>query len=163
VHNSTQPVRAAWCVIPLLALPVLEMLITTVRRVVHGRSPWLSAPDNLTYTLARGRFGPNGAVVVQAGAQLLLLTAAVLVFDGRLTAPAAMAVVAFELVAFALLTRGADVHGSVVRWTRRARTLAFVTVFGIAALAGAGVLTVVRAYRAASAGASSLELATKRL
>jgi UDP-N-acetylmuramyl pentapeptide phosphotransferase/UDP-N-acetylglucosamine-1-phosphate transferase len=163
VHTSTQPVRAAWCVIPLLALPVLEMLITTLRRVVHGRSAWLSAPDNLTYTLARRGFGSTGAVVVQIIAQLLLVTAAVLVFVGRLTAPAALAVVAFELVAFALATRRADVHGSEVRWTRRARMFAFATAFGVAALAGAGTLTVVRAYRAASDGAASLDLATKRL
>jgi UDP-N-acetylmuramyl pentapeptide phosphotransferase/UDP-N-acetylglucosamine-1-phosphate transferase len=163
VHNSARPVHATWCVIPLLALPVLEMFITTMRRVVHGRPCWMSAPDNLTYALARRGFGTTGAFRVQTVAQLMLLGAAVAAFDGRLPAPIATGVVAVELVAFAVGTRAADVHGSEVRWTRRARVLGFVVVFGAAVVVGAGALTVVRAYHAATDGAASLDQATRRL
>jgi UDP-N-acetylmuramyl pentapeptide phosphotransferase/UDP-N-acetylglucosamine-1-phosphate transferase len=163
VHGSSQPVRATWCVIPLLALPALEMVITSLRRVVHGRPCWLSAPDNLTYSLARRGFGTNGAFLVQTFAQFLLLAVAVAVFDGRVSAPVAAAVVAAELAGFAVVTRGADVHGSAVRWTRRARVVGFVVVFGVAGLLAAGAVTVVRAYRDASDGASTLDLATRRL
>jgi UDP-N-acetylmuramyl pentapeptide phosphotransferase/UDP-N-acetylglucosamine-1-phosphate transferase len=163
VHNSARPVHATWCVIPLLALPVLEMFVTTTRRVAHGRPCWMSAPDNLTYALARRGFGSTGAFVVQAIAQLLLLGAAVAVFEGRLAAPVAVALVAVELVAFALATRGADVHDSEVRWTRRARVVGFLALFGVVTVLGAGAVTVVRAYHAATDGAASLDRATRRL
>jgi UDP-N-acetylmuramyl pentapeptide phosphotransferase/UDP-N-acetylglucosamine-1-phosphate transferase len=163
VHDSVRPVHAAWCVIPLLALPVLEMVITTSRRVVHGRHGWMSAPDNLTYALARRGTGTNGAFVIQAVAQLLLLGIVVAVLDGRVAAPVAAGLVAVELVGFAVATRGADVHGAEVRWTRRARVFGVVAVVGVTLLVGAGALTVVRAYRSATAGASSLDRATKRL
>src|SRR6516164_7246199 len=93
----------------------------------------------------------------------MLLGAAVAAFDGRLPAPIATGVVAVELVAFAVGTRAADVHGSEVRWTRRARVLGFVVVFGAAVVVGAGALTVVRAYHAATDGAASLDQATRRL
>jgi len=163
VHTAAQPVHTAWSVIPLLALPVLEMFVTTTRRAVHGRPCWLSAPANLPYALARRGFGTNGAFVVQAAAQGLLVVAAVLTFDRGLAAPVAMAVVAVELVVFAAATRGADVHGSEVRWTRAARTCGFVLLFGLAVVVGAGTLTVVRAYRAATDGAAAVDRATRQL
>jgi UDP-N-acetylmuramyl pentapeptide phosphotransferase/UDP-N-acetylglucosamine-1-phosphate transferase len=163
VHTSAQPVRATWLVIPLLALPVLEMFVTTTRRVVHGRPGWMSAPDNLTFALARRGFGTSGAFVVQVVAQLLLLGVALAVFDGKLPAPMAVAVVAVELIGFAAATRAADVHGSDARWTRSARVLGFVVVFGIIVASAAGALTVGRAYHAASDGAASLDRATRRL
>jgi UDP-N-acetylmuramyl pentapeptide phosphotransferase/UDP-N-acetylglucosamine-1-phosphate transferase len=163
VHTTAQPIHATWIAITLLALPVLEIVITSTRRIAHGRRLTTSAPDNLSYALARRGIGMHGALLVHALAQMLLLVAAVLVFKRTLAAPLAVALVATELVLLAAATRGADVHGLEVHWTRRARNFAFVALVGTAIVVGVGTLAIVRAYRAASAGASTLSIATQRL
>src|SRR5262249_3856269 len=158
VHTAARPVQTGWAVICLLALPVIEIVITITRRIAHGRPCWLSAPDNLTYALRRRRVGMSGALVVHVVAQALLVLGAVLVFERKLAAPIAIVIVAAQIIGWATATRGADVHGTAVRWTRWARTFAFVIVAGIALAAGAGMLTVVRAYQAATDGASTLDI-----
>jgi UDP-N-acetylmuramyl pentapeptide phosphotransferase/UDP-N-acetylglucosamine-1-phosphate transferase len=163
VHTSDRPTHSALTVITVLALPVIEMFITTTRRIVHGRRCWSSAPDNLSYALAQRRFGMTGALVVHIGAQALLAVVAVLVFEERLPASAAIVVVALELVGFAVATRGATVHGENVRWTRRARWAAFIGLAGVVVVGAAGTFASIHAYRAATAGASTLEIAARKL
>jgi UDP-N-acetylmuramyl pentapeptide phosphotransferase/UDP-N-acetylglucosamine-1-phosphate transferase len=163
VHRTAQPGHATWTVLILLALPLLEILITSARRILHGRRFWLSAPDNLSYALARRGLGTSGALAVHFVAQFLLLITAVLVFDAKLAASVGIAVVAVELFAFTTGTRGVDVHGPRIPSRRSTRKIVFVVLVGTSFFIGVAALVVVRAYRAATAGSATLDVAERHL
>ena len=65
------PITAVW----FLAVPILDMGLVTVRRIVRGRSPLRAGRDHIHHVLLHAGFSPAATVRVLLLAALLLATA----------------------------------------------------------------------------------------
>jgi hypothetical protein len=163
VAGADAPVATTWSAVALLAFPVAEIAITSMRRVAHGIPAWRSGPDNLTHALIARGLAAAGASALQVAGHLVLVAVAVLVARNRLPWGAAPAVAAAVPFVFALATRGARVHGRPIGVPRPLRIFVVAAVLGGAAAAGVAAATTVAAYRSAAAGARLVEVATDHL
>ena len=157
-RSAADRVASSWTIVALLALPVIELAVTAMRRVAHGRPVWLSAPDNLSHALARRRFGAVGAFVSHIAVQAALMLVVIGVALGWLRPAVAVGVAFAALAFFAVATRGAPVHGvEHAGMTRRVKFAVSAAVVILMTLATAGVVAGILAYRSASEGARLLQ------